>query len=179
MFFAAYCKINVMSVCGYIHCGQKHRPWRSEITFLAIQPRNGPTLSSSHSLQNIKYGNTRTLNYAKKYIDRRSNHCHDEHFERKRNWCMLERSQDVSPMLISQIDIRNLWPRKKETIEIDGAGTCGDCNIYIYIYIYISCSQEYWEGCCSCTKKKNKMTANLWTNDNFQDNTIILVKQVR
>jgi hypothetical protein len=47
---------------------------------------------------------------------------------------MLERSQDVSPMLISQIDIRNLWPRKKETIEIDGAGTCGDCNIYIYIY---------------------------------------------
>jgi hypothetical protein len=49
---------------------------------------------------------------------------------------MLERSQDVSPMLISQIDIRNLWPRKKETIEIDGAGTCGDCNIYIYIYIY-------------------------------------------
>jgi len=50
---------------------------------------------------------------------------------------MLERSQDVSPMLISQIDIRNLWPRKKETIEIDGAGTCGDCNIYIYIYIYI------------------------------------------
>jgi hypothetical protein len=45
---------------------------------------------------------------------------------------MLERSQDVCPMLISQIDIRNLWPRKKETIEIDGAGTCGDCNIYIY-----------------------------------------------
>jgi hypothetical protein len=28
-------------------------------------------------------------------------------------------------------------------------------------------------------QKKNKMTANLWTNDNFQDNTIILVKQVR
>jgi len=136
MFFAAYCKINVMSVCGYIHCGQKHRPWRSEITFLAIQPRNGPTLSSSHSLQNIKYGNTRTLNYAKKYIDRRSNHCHDEHFERKRNWCMLERSQDVCPMLISQIDIRNLWPRKKETIEIDGEHVVTVIYIYIYIYIY-------------------------------------------
>lgn len=150
----------------------KHRPWRSEITFLAIQPRNGPTLSSSHSLQNIKYGNTRTLNYAKKYIDRRSNHCLDEHFEqRKRNWCMLERSQDVCPMLISQIDIRNLWPRKKETIEIDGE--------HVVTVIYISCSQEYWEGCCSCTKKKNKMTANFWTNHNFQDNAIILVKQVR
>lgn len=44
---------------------------------------------------------------------------------------MLERSQDVSPMLISQIDIRNLWPRKKETIEIDGE------HVVTVIYIYI------------------------------------------
>jgi hypothetical protein len=48
---------------------------------------------------------------------------------------MLERSQDVCPMLISQIDIRNLWPRKKETIEIDGEHVV--TVIYIYIYIYI------------------------------------------
>lgn len=44
---------------------------------------------------------------------------------------MLERSQGVCPVLISQIDIGNLWPRKKETIEIDGEHVV---TIYIYIY---------------------------------------------
>jgi hypothetical protein len=49
---------------------------------------------------------------------------------------MLERSQDVCPMLISQIDIRNLWPRKKETIEIDGEHVVTVIYIYISLYIY-------------------------------------------